>query len=202
MQVAAEKILQEKIVVEVFTEQSSKQLFILIIREKIVIETRVASKSKLLNCVIRYVQLILAAFWTDHLFYFTGTHSSGNYGSYSCWIMEVVQVAWVQFHKAGSQLRARETPGTSSEHTACSVQHFCRSTNSQSSCPRERAPAMPALGSTRTFPTLCSHFLQHSEQGRTSACSAFSWTFNLIFYAFCWYNREPKYKKHLCFSSV
>lgn len=71
MQVAAENILQEKIVVEVFTEQSSKQLFILIIREKIVIETRVASKSKLLNCVIRYVQLILAAFWTDHLFYFT-----------------------------------------------------------------------------------------------------------------------------------
>lgn len=53
MQVAAENILQDKIIVQAFTEQSLKQLFILIIGEKIV--TRVPSRPKLLNCVIRYV---------------------------------------------------------------------------------------------------------------------------------------------------
>lgn len=70
MQIAAENTLQDEIIVQVFTEQSSKQLFFLINnREKIV--TRGPRRPKLLNCVIRYVQLTLAASWTDHLFYLT-----------------------------------------------------------------------------------------------------------------------------------
>lgn len=136
---------------------------------------------------------------------FTCTHCSGNDGSYSCWILDVVQVAWVEFHKAGSQLKARETPGTGSEHAACSVQHFCKS-NSQSTCPWEQAPAMPTFPWDLPGPpphfAFIAHFLQHSEQCRTSACSAFFWTFNLTFYAFRWYNRPPKYKTHLYFYSV
>lgn len=201
----AENILQDKIVVEVFTEQSSKQSFILIIREKTVIVTRVPSKWKLLNCVTRYVQLILAAFWTDHLFYITLLVLT---------VVEIMAPSPAELWKWSRYSFIRlDCSSEQEKHLAQAVSTQCAQNNISVWAPTARAPVPgnelqqcqpfpwdlpgPSPHSAFTVP-----FLQHSEQGRTSACSAFFWTFNLIFYAFCWYNREPKYKKHLYFYSV